>query len=355
MLAVLVLWAGFAWVVFYDLRDLRHLLRLARATGRQARAQAPPTAASGHPSVDVVIPIYNMGDSVGETLTSIERSSYPSRQVIVVDDGSTDGQTWPAVQALGDRIDVLAQIDHGGKAAAANHGAGLGQGDVLLFLDADSYVSEDFIERTLAVFDAHPEVGAIDYVQRVSNPKESFWTRQATFERALLALRPDNFGALFAMRREIFERFPFREGLSPQFDINARLRRAGLLRIDPQALVFSEEPRDLGLTFRRKRRWTYGFLEAQERQGHGLDYHLLVPFADLAFLATLPLALVWPALMPFAPLLYAVWTVKSLGLAKPLELSRRDALGYGVYMTVVNAAVAAGTLAFMAKRQVVWR
>ncbi|MEO0423165.1 MAG: glycosyltransferase family 2 protein [Pseudomonadota bacterium] len=348
---LVVLWIGLAWVVFYDLRDLARLLRLAREYSSEPSLSAP----ADRPTVDVVIPIYNMGDSVGETLSSIERSSYQARQVIVVDDGSTDGRTWPALQALAERIDVLAQIEHGGKAAAANHGARLGEGEVLLFLDADSYVSEDFIERTLAVFEAHPEVGAIDYVQRVSNPEESFWTRQATFERALLALQPDNFGALFAMRREVFEGFPFRDGLSPQFDINARLRQAGLLRIDPQALVFSEEPRDLGLTFRRKRRWTYGFLEAQARQGRGLDYHLLVPFADLAFLATLPLALLWPALLPFAPVLYAVWTVKSLLLAKPLGLSRRDALGYGVYMAVVNAAVAAGTIAFRAKRQVVWR
>ena len=351
-LTLWLLWAGFAWVVLYDLRDLTRLLRLA---AREQAAPSPVAHDGMNPSVDVIIPIYNMGDTVAETIASIERSNYENRQVIVVDDGSTDGTTWPALQALGSRIDVLGQIEHGGKSAAANHGASLGQGEILLFLDADSHVSGDFIERTLAVFDEHPQVGAIDYVQRVSNPEQSFWTRQATFERALLALQPDNFGALFAMRREVFERFPFRDGLSPQFDMNERLRAEGLLRIDPQALVFSEEPRDLGLTFRRKRRWTYGFLEAQARQGRGLDHHLLIPFADLAFLASLPAALLWPPLAPFAPLLYAVWTAKALVLAGRLGLSRRDALGYGIYMAVVNGAVAAGTLAFMRQRRVVWR
>jgi glycosyltransferase involved in cell wall biosynthesis len=301
----------------------------------------------------VIIPVYNMGDTLEATLASVEQSRYPARTVIVVDDGSDDGSTPAAIERLAGRFDMRLRIDHAGKSAAANAGARAGGGEVLLFLDADSQVVPDFIERALC--ELTPEVGAIDFVQRVANPDDSFWTRQAAFERAILALRPDNFGALFAMRREVFEAHPFVDGLSPQYEMNTRLDAEGLLAISPSALVFSEEPRRLGRVFRRKRRWAYGFLEALDRHGKPLDFHVYVPLVDLFFFALLLASPAQPALAVFAAALYVNWTFKAMVLARRLGLPRRDVPGYGAYMAVVNAAVAAGLLAFLRRRRVPWR
>jgi cellulose synthase/poly-beta-1,6-N-acetylglucosamine synthase-like glycosyltransferase len=352
-----VLCAAFAAVVWFDLRDLRSLLQAA-ARLEPVEPVAPPAAVrppphGGWPTVDVIIPIFNMGDSVAATIQSVERSAYPRRRLIVVDDGSDDGTTWPALQRLSDRIDSLERIAHGGKATAANRGVQLGDGEFVFFLDADSHVAPDFIERALAEFS--PAVGAIDFVQRVSNPRQSFWTRQATFERAVLALRPDNFGALFAMRREVAQSHPFVECLSPQFEINTRLREAGLLRISPAALVYSQEPADVGLTFRRKRRWTYGFLETLSLHGRAPDFHIFIPLIDLLLIALLLVSPLQPALAVFAAGLYLNWTLKAMVLARRLGLPLNDVPGHGVYMLVVNAAVAAGLLAFWRRRRVVWR
>ncbi len=357
LFAQLALWALFAWVLWYDLTDLHGLDIAARRAGASGGTEGPPPPIEPDTRVDVVIPIYNMGDTLAATLDSVARSAWPARRVIVVDDGSDDGETWPAVQRLAPRIDVVERIAHGGKAAAANRGAELGDGEVVLWLDADSTVAPDFIERTLAEFRADPQVGAIDFVQRVSNPRASFWTRQAAFERALLGLRPDNFGALFAMRREHVEAFPFVDCLSPQFEINTRLRAAGVLRISPAPLVFSEEPVDLGLTWRRKRRWTYGFLETLARHGRRPDFHILIPVLDLLLVALVPVGVLAgaPALALPGLLLYLLWTAKALWFAHRLGLPFADAFGHGLYMLVVNAAVVAGLLAFWRRRRVVWR
>lgn len=355
---ILVVVSGLlAAVALYDLRDWRALLAAAAELrhGNGDRTPLAPAATHTGPAVDIVIPIFNMGRTVTATIESVRRSTYQDLRLIVVDDGSTDETTWATLRGLAHRIDHLERVSHGGKAHAANHGARLGTGAVILFLDADSTVVPDFVEQTLALFAADPATGAIDFVQRVANPQASFWTRQATFERALLALRPDNFGALFAMRRPVFEQMPFASGHSPQFDINTRLRGRGLLTISHRPVVFSEEPRTLALTFRRKRRWAYGFLEVLDRRGGRPGRHVLVPAADLGLVSLVAAAPLAPGLSIFAMLLYTLWTAKALHLATRLGLRRIDAVGYGVYMSVVNAAVVAAVIAFWRRRGVPWR
>lgn len=340
----------FVAVLVYDAMDLARLLKLIARREKPGRLAAAGLAPE--PAVDVVIPIYNMGRTFARCLESIERSAYPKRRIIVVDDGSDDGETEVILRGLADRIDVLARIPHGGKAAAANHGASLGRGEVILILDADSYVVADFIEQTLA--ELAPEVGAIDFVQQVANPGESFWTRAAAFERELLTLVPDNFGALFAIRRADFEAGPFHDCLSPQFEINDRLRRAGRLRISPRPVVFSDEPASLRRTYRRKRRWMYGWLQSRRRHGEPVDFHLFMPALDVLLVALILPAPVLPALALFPLGLALAWAGKSLWLARRLGLALGTALTYPAFMLVLCVAAVEASLRFLLDRRVAW-
>lgn len=111
------------------------------------------------PGVSVIIPTFNRASIVGEAIESVLSQSRPPKEVIVVDDGSTD-DTLRQLEAFGDRIIVVSQAN-AGAAAARNAGAARATGDWIAFNDSDDRWSPDrmaLLEADLAV--APPEVVA---------------------------------------------------------------------------------------------------------------------------------------------------------------------------------------------------
>ncbi len=95
------------------------------------------------PVVSVIIPTYNRKESLLRTLDSLARQTYPAdrMEVIVVDDGSTDGATslaWP-----GKLSGQMLKQAHAGATAARNLGAGQARGSVLVFMDDDIELEEE--------------------------------------------------------------------------------------------------------------------------------------------------------------------------------------------------------------------
>ncbi len=103
------------------------------------------------PLVSIIVPIYNVEAYVGECLASIEQQSYPYLQIIVIDDGSTDGSAalCDGHAAHDERIEVVHQAN-AGLSAARNAGLERVCGDFLAFVDSDDVVSPAFIECLLA-------------------------------------------------------------------------------------------------------------------------------------------------------------------------------------------------------------
>lgn len=109
------------------------------------------------PLVSIVIPTYNRARLVGDAIRSALGQSYPYREVIVSDDGSTDG-TPGIVRAFGDAVRYDWQ-PNAGVEAARNRGASLARGDYLYFLDSDDTIRPHAVDRLVALLDAHPEAG----------------------------------------------------------------------------------------------------------------------------------------------------------------------------------------------------
>ncbi|SNS67406.1 Glycosyltransferase involved in cell wall bisynthesis [Geodermatophilus saharensis] len=97
--------------------------------------------------VSVVIPTYNSATFLVEALESVLAQTCPVHEVIVVDDGSTDG-TGAALRPYADRV-VLLRQDNSGVSAARNNGLARATGDWVAFLDADDIWLPDKIERQL--------------------------------------------------------------------------------------------------------------------------------------------------------------------------------------------------------------
>jgi GT2 family glycosyltransferase len=87
------------------------------------------------PAISVVIPCYNGARFLRETLASVTRQTYPADEVIVVDDGSTDGSAAIA-EAFGPPVCVVRQPNQG-ESAARNRGIALARGEWVALLDAD--------------------------------------------------------------------------------------------------------------------------------------------------------------------------------------------------------------------------
>jgi glycosyltransferase involved in cell wall biosynthesis len=125
------------------------------------------------PLVSVLIAVYNEERRLAQCLASLLAQTYPSIEIIVIDDGSTDrtlevAAQFPTVRSLPQK--------HFGKARAVNHGASKAKGEVLLFLDGDMYFDPRYVELLVAPILAGTQIGSCHGTERVANPQR-VWSR----------------------------------------------------------------------------------------------------------------------------------------------------------------------------------
>ena len=111
------------------------------------------------PLVSIVIPAYNCEATVAATVESCLAQTYPSVQVLVVNDGSTDG-TAAVLARFGERITVVHQ-KNGGLANARNNGAAASRGEFIAWMDADDLMQPDRIQLQAAVLCSDPAVALV--------------------------------------------------------------------------------------------------------------------------------------------------------------------------------------------------
>jgi len=112
-----------------------------------------------HAPVSVVIPAFNAGKWIVETIESVLSQSTPPAQVIVVDDGSTD-DTLERLRRFASRVICLRQANQG-VSAARNRGVSASDAEFVAFLDADDIWHPRKLELQLATFAARPELGLL--------------------------------------------------------------------------------------------------------------------------------------------------------------------------------------------------
>ncbi len=118
----------------------------------------PASSGPRGPALSVVVPVLNGGDALGRCLRGLRDSTCSDYELIVVDDGSTDGSAFLAEQ-FGAR--VLRNRTPQGPAAARNAGAEAALAPLIFFLDADVVVHPETLARTLARFASQPSLSAL--------------------------------------------------------------------------------------------------------------------------------------------------------------------------------------------------
>jgi glycosyltransferase involved in cell wall biosynthesis len=118
-------------------------------------AGAPPT-----PAISVVVPLYNKAAYIERTLESIRRQTWTDFEVIVVDDGSTDGSGTIAANFGDARFRVVTQ-KNAGPGAARNRGIAEARGDLIAFLDADDSWETEFLAGIMGLAGSYPDAGIV--------------------------------------------------------------------------------------------------------------------------------------------------------------------------------------------------
>ncbi len=179
-----------------------------------------------YPAVSVVIPAYRAAATIRRAVDSVLAQSVGPQEIIVVDDGSPDnlsdivGHYPPPVK--------LIRIQNARTAAARNVGIDFAQGAFIAFLDADDYWQPNKLEKQLAIFHRHPEIGIVGgrfYLQDLDGSRRVSVGQQQWYDRVLTVTGAKAFllGTMFwtgtvMIRREVLLNERFVSGLEPAED-----------------------------------------------------------------------------------------------------------------------------------------
>jgi len=114
------------------------------------------------PTVSVVMAAYNVAPYIGDAIESVLNQTHGDLELLVVDDGATDGTAAiaEAYAARDPRVRVLTQANRG-LSAARNHGLRIATGPVIAILDSDDMWEASYLEAQVRILDAHPEVDIV--------------------------------------------------------------------------------------------------------------------------------------------------------------------------------------------------
>jgi poly-beta-1,6-N-acetyl-D-glucosamine synthase len=337
---------------------------------RQIHSPGP----SRYPPLSVLVPAYNEAATIGSTLRSLAAQRYPGTiEVIVVDDGSTDG-TADTVRAQADaRVRLVQFRRNTGKAAALNRGLALARHELIVTVDADSWLHRDALRLLAGAYlDGPSHMRAVAGAVFVHNGQASWISRlqywdyfhgiaatkrvQSTYGAALVAQ-----GAFSIYQRGmLLEISGWPDCVGEDIVMTwAILKRGWSVGYAEDAICFTHVPETLHALRRQRARWARGLVEAFRHHPGILfkrrlvtflvSWNLMFPWIDFTFtfgfIPGLVLALfghywlVGPATLALIP------TALVLGLVM-YQRSARVFAGHGLQIKRDIAALLGYTLGY---------
>ena len=332
----------------------------------------PPRQPSNrYPGVSILIAAYNEGDWIARTLVSIERQDYNGEiDVIVIDDCSTDDTA--AVVEADPRpwLRLLRQERNMGKASALNRGLTEAKFDLIVTIDADSYLYGDALRHIVERYCTDPPgTRAVAGTMLVGNSRETWVTRAQEWDyfhgiAAVKRMQSMYHGTLVAQgafslyeRQAVLDAGGWPDVVGEDIVLTwAMLERGFRIGHAEDACCFTQAPDRLSMFIHQRRRWARGMLEAFRRHPRifrvmrmstfFVGWNLLFPWLDatytLVFVPGLVLAcfgiywIVGPmtlALLPMALLLNFVMFRIGRRMFRKQDLRvRRNISGFIIYV-----------------------
>ena len=274
----------FRYTVLNGIGLLRYFYRWRLRSGENgSREEARRELYSEYPLVTIIIPGKDEGTNLGPLIDSLHRQTYGNLEIIVIDDGSED-QT----PEIGRRMERRGRIDRflrqrvrGGKASAANTGLRWAKGKYTVHIDADSYLRDDAIEKSLIPFYEEEQVGVVGGDVRAANAAENLTTRFQAFEYLQMITLGRTASAEYGILRIVSGAFgTFRTdalrrlggwdvGPGMDGDITLKLRKLRLKVIHASdSVCYTNLPTDLNSLTRQRYRWSRSLVRFRLRK-HG--------------------------------------------------------------------------------------
>lgn len=242
----------------------------------QAHTFLPTEHTTKSRGVSVLIPAYNEEENIRSTIESVMRSTYPHKEVIVIDDGSTDNTNEVVRAFIAEHSHEpirLAKVRNGGKARALNHGIDISRFGICVVLDADAVLEPHALSYFVQHF-ADPTVGAVAGKVRTTGSRrflDLFQTLEYAIgqnidKRALsvigaVGVVPGPAGAWDRSMVMTLGGFAS-DTLVEDQDMTLRLLRAGKKIIyEPDAIAYTETPHTITNFLKQRLRWIYGTMQ----------------------------------------------------------------------------------------------
>lgn len=288
---------------------------------RSRRREHEHFGESSQPSVSVIVPAFNEVKVIERTIDSLLASEYPDLEIIVVDDGSTDGTFELAKKSFAgnDRVSIYRK-ENGGKAEALNFGWRKANGEIIIALDADTMFAPETIAALAHRF-ADERIGAVAGNAKVGNRINivtkwqalEYVTSQNFDRRAFASLNCITVvpGSVGAWRRSVLEETGgfSSDTLAEDQDLTIQVRKLGYkIGYEEAAVGLTEAPDSLRDLAKQRFRWSFGTLQCMWKHKNAL---LNPRYGTLGFIA---MPNVWifqvffPLISPLMDLMF-VWTM----------------------------------------------
>lgn len=220
--------------------------------------------------VSVIVPAYNEEKALGKTIESLLRLSYSNKEIIIVDDGSTDRTLEVARSYAQKDVVMVVTKSNGGKWDALNTGIKAAKGEFIVCIDADTILDQNAIHYLVRHF-RNPKIGAVAGNVKVGN-RGSLLTKLQALEYVVginLHRRSEAHlqnvtvvpGPIGAFRASVLNEVGFFEGdtFAEDADITFRILKAGYRTLyEPRVFAYTEAPKSMTGLAKQRYRWYRG-------------------------------------------------------------------------------------------------
>jgi len=278
--------------------------------------------------VSIIVPVYNCEDTIEKCLSSLINQTYENKEIIVVDDGTTD-DTPKILQRMAEKYDIkiIRLPKNSGEGVARSEGIRHATGDIIFEAEADAYYANDYIELCVEHL-KDPKVGTVIGALHAW-PEDSIWYRWWEAKRRITLFNYKVLGGWFFRKSDLEKIGCYRGDLKVGTDRELCLRLKRKLGLEwayePRALWYHRYPYSFKTILRKAFR--NGFNVIKFNKIIGIHRRMLLrSIAYLIFLASLAIVVVlaiayrhilyllYPLLLMLFTLIYPAYRLATRGI-----------------------------------------
>lgn len=200
--------------------------------------------------VSVIITVYNRKNKIIRALNSVLNQTFKNFEIIIVDDGSTDGVEKILFPFL-KKYDFIKYIRHSNRNTpfSLNTGIKIAEGDYITFLDSDDEYEKDHLDLRSYYFHRNPDVDLIHSTCKFIGKDNDFYVPDARNQKKLIHISKCIIGATFFGKKEAFGFKGFKNSFGYDYEFYNRMKnKIKIKKLDYPTYIYYRDSKDSVLT-----------------------------------------------------------------------------------------------------------